>query len=265
MNKQAIGIFDSGIGGLTVYKAIKENMPDEKVIYLGDTAHLPYGTKSPATIVRFSEENSRFLISKGVKIIVIACNSSSSYAVKHLQSILDIPVLGVIDPGSEAAVNSGGSEIGIIGTSATISSGAYEKSILEKNPNAKIISKECPLFVPLVEEGWIDHKVTELVIEEYLIPLKMKGVKTLVLGCTHYPVLKDIITRVLGDEIILIDSAEVMAIRVHSILKKLGWLFESSSKNGDDEFYVTDFPERFKRVGEIFLNKKIDKVEMVSI
>ncbi len=265
MNKQAIGIFDSGIGGLTVYKAIKNNMPEEKVIYLGDTAHLPYGTKSPATIVRFSEENSRFLISKGVKIIVIACNSSSSYAVKHLQSILDIPVLGVIDPGSEAAVNSGGSEIGIIGTSATISSGAYEKSILEKNPNAKIISKECPLFVPLVEEGWIDHKVTELVIKEYLIPLKMKGVKTLVLGCTHYPVLKDIITRVLGDKIILIDSAEVMAIRVHSILKKLGWLFESSSKNGDDEFYVTDFPERFKRVGEIFLKKKIDKVEMVSI
>ena len=264
MNRKAIGVFDSGIGGLTVYKAIKELMPGEKVIYLGDTAHLPYGTKSPDTIIRFSEENSRFLTKKGVKIIVIACNSSSSYAVAHLQNLFDIPVLGVIDPGSEAAVEQGQKEIGVIGTSATISSGAYEKSILEKDPDAKIISIDCSLFVPLVEEGWIDHRVTDLVIEEYLLPLKAKGIKTLVLGCTHYPVLKDAISRVLGSGITLIDSAEVMAVRVQSILKKLGWLYGSDDRNGDDEFYVTDFPERFRMVGEIFLKRKIDKVEMIS-
>ena len=265
MNRRAIGVFDSGIGGLTVYKAIKKKMPGEKVIYLGDTAHLPYGTKSPDTIIKFSEENSRFLIGKGVKIIVIACNSSSSYAVSHLQNILDIPVLGVIDPGSEAAVESGEKEIGVIGTSATISSGAYEMSILEKDPDANITSKDCPLFVPLVEEGWIDHKVTDLVIQEYLLPLKEKGIKTLVLGCTHYPLLKDAISRVLGNGITLIDSAEVMAERTNLILKKLGWLKASGSSNGDDEFYVTDFPERFKKVGEIFLEKEIDKVEMIYL
>ncbi len=265
MNRNAIGVFDSGIGGLTVYKAIKELMPGEKVIYLGDTAHLPYGTKSPDTIIRFSEENSRFLTEKGVKLIVIACNSSSSYAVAHLQNLLDIPVLGVIDPGSEAAVYQGHKDIGVIGTSATISSGAYKRSILEKDPGAKIISRDCPLFVPLVEEGWIDHRVTDMVIEEYLLPLKAKGIKTLVLGCTHYPVLKDAISRILGPGITLIDSAEVMAIRVHSILKKLGWLYGPPDRNGDDEFYVTDFPERFKKVGEIFLKRKIDKVEMVSL
>ena len=265
MNRKAIGVFDSGIGGLTVYKAIKELMPGEKVIYLGDTAHLPYGTKSPDTIIRFSEENSKFLTEKGVKIIVIACNSSSSYAVAHLQNLLDIPVLGVIDPGSEAAVDQGQKEIGVIGTSATISSGAYEKSILEKDPDAEIISRDCSLFVPLVEEGWIDHKVTDMVIEEYLLPLKEKGIKTLVLGCTHYPVLKDAISRILGTGITLIDSAEVMAVRVQSILRKLGWLYDPADRNGDDEFYVTDFPERFKKVGEIFLKRKIDKVEMISL
>ncbi len=265
MNSRAIGVFDSGIGGLTVYKAIKKKMPGEKVIYLGDTAHLPYGTKSPETITKFSEENSKFLIGKGVKIVVIACNSSSSYAVSHLQKILDIPVLGVIDPGAEAAVENGEKEIGVIGTSATISSGAYEKSIMEKDPDAKITSQDCPLFVPLVEEGWIDHKITDLVIQEYLLPLKKQGIKTLVLGCTHYPVLKDAISRVLGSGITLIDSAEVMAERTNSILKKLGWLKAQESSNGEDEFYVTDFPERFKKVGEIFLKRKIDKVEMISL
>ncbi len=265
MNSKAIGVFDSGIGGLTVYKAIKELMPGERVIYLGDTAHLPYGTKSPDTIIRFSEENSRFLTEKGVKIIVIACNSSSSYAVAHLQNLLDIPVLGVIDPGSEAAVDHGQKKIGVIGTTATISSGAYERSILDREPDADIISKACPLFVSLVEEGWIDHKVTEMVIKEYLLPLKEKGIKTLVLGCTHYPVLKDAISRVLGSGITLIDSAEVMAVRVQSILKKLGWLYGLDDGNGDDEFYVTDFPERFRMVGEIFLKRKIDKVEMISL
>jgi glutamate racemase len=262
MNSKSIGIFDSGIGGLTVYKAIKSKMPDEKVIYLGDTARLPYGSKSPETIKKFSEQNSRFLISKHVKIIVIACNSSSSYAESFLQEKLNIPVIGVISPGSEAAVSSGNKQIGVIGTSATISSGAYEKAILEKISDAKVISRDCPLFVPLVEEGWIDHEVTKLVAKEYLLPLKNKGIKTLVLGCTHYPVLKKVIGDVMGESITLIDSAEVMAKQVKKILKDSGWLNGDKNAIHEDEFYVTDYPERFKRVGEIFLNKKIDKVRI---
>ena len=266
MNNKAIGIFDSGIGGLTVYKALKEKLPNEKVIYLGDTARLPYGTKSAETIIKFSEDNAFFLLDRDVKIIVVACNSSSSYAVPTLQDKLDIPVLGVIEPGAEAAVKWSKGCIGVIGTTATISSKAYDRAILEKVANAHIIAKDCPLFVPLVEEGWIQHPVTRLVIEEYLLPLKKQGVDSLVLGCTHYPVLKDSITDVLGKEIKLIDSAEVVTEKVYSILKSLGWLRQARSVGvQEDEFYVTDFPERFKKVGEIFLKRKIEKVTAVSI
>jgi glutamate racemase len=263
MKNKAIGVFDSGIGGLTVYKALKEKMPREKVVYLGDTARLPYGSKSAETIIKFSDGNALFLLTKSVKMIVVACNSASSYAVPYLQDKFDIPVLGVIEPGAEAAVSSSRKKIGVIGTAATIKSGAYEKAILEKNPDAQFISKACPLFVPLVEEGWIDHKVTRLVIEEYLLPLKDQGIDALVLGCTHYPVLKKMIAEVLGNDIKLVDSALTTADRVFSILKSLGWL--SDGKNpGDDEFFVTDFPERFKKVGEIFLNTKIEKVTAAS-
>lgn len=265
MNSKSIGIFDSGIGGLTVYKAIKNTLPGEKVIYLGDTARLPYGTKSSETIIKFSEQNSQFLLSKDVKMIVIACNSSSSYAIPYLQKKFDIPVLGVIGPGSEAAVRSGNKKIGVIGTSATISSGSYEKAIRERNPETVVISKDCPLFVPLVEEGWIDHEVTRLVAREYLIPLKNTGIGTLVLGCTHYPVLKDVIADVMGDSILLIDSAEVMAKKILKIMKDFGWLNGQKREQLNDEFYVTDFPERFKRVGEIFLNRKIETVKTVSL
>jgi glutamate racemase len=265
MNKKAIGVFDSGIGGLTVYKALKEKLPEEKVIYLGDTARLPYGTKSAQTIIHFSEDNARFLLGKDIKIIVVACNSASSHAVKHLQDTFEkIPVLGVIEPGAEAAVEYSKKKIGVIGTSATIMSRAYEKAILEKKPNAQIISKDCPLFVPLVEEGWLNHKVTRLVAEEYLLSLKEQGIDTLVLGCTHYPVLKGLISEVLGEDIQLIDSAEVISKRVYSILKSLGWL---SRLNNDceDEFYVTDFPDRFRKVGEIFLEREIEKVTIVDV
>ncbi len=262
MNNKAIGVFDSGIGGLTVYKALKEKMPDEKVIYLGDTARLPYGSKSAETIIKFSKDNAFFLMERNVKIIVVACNSASSYAIPHLQSMLDIPVLGVIQPGSQAAVESGRKCIGVIGTSATISSGSYERAIREKDPDAVILTRDCPLFVPLVEEGWVEHPVTRLVIREYLLPLKEKGVDTLVLGCTHYPVLKHVISEIVGDGILLIDSAETVTHQVWSILKSLGWL--SPRSTGGDEFFATDFPERFKRVGEIFLGKKIAQVHTAT-
>jgi len=260
MNNKSIGVFDSGIGGLTVYKALKEKMPGEKVVYLGDTARLPYGTKSAEKIIKFSEDNASFLMERDVKVVVVACNSASSYAVPFLQNKLDIPVLGVIEPGADAVVKWGKKRIGVIGTSATISSKAYEKSILEKKPNAEIISKDCPLFVPLVEEGWIDHEVTRRVAEVYLLPLKEQGIDSLVLGCTHYPVLKGVISEVLGKDVKLIDSAETITEKVYSILKSLGWLSQSRGAR-DDEFYVTDFPERFKKVGEIFLNRKIEKVQ----
>jgi len=262
MNKKAIGVFDSGIGGLTVYKALKERMPNEKVIYLGDTARLPYGTKSAEAIIKFSEDNALFLLDRNIKIIVVACNSASSYAVVPLQDKLDIPVLGVIEPGAEAAVKWSKNCIGVIGTTATISSKAYEHSILGKKPGARIIARDCPLFVPLVEEGWITHEVTHLVAKEYLLPLKEQGIDSLVLGCTHYPVLKGVISAVMGDSIKLIDSAEVTAEKVNSILQSLGWLNDSRLVGSQpDEFFVTDFPERFKKVGEIFLNRKIEKVQ----
>ncbi|MCP5050745.1 MAG: glutamate racemase [bacterium] len=261
MNNKAIGVFDSGIGGLTVYKALKAKMPDEKVVYLGDTARLPYGSKSEETIIKCSEDNAFFLFDREVKVIVVACNSSSSYAVPHLQDRFDIPVLGVIEAGAEAAVERESDCIGVIGTTATISSGSYERAIKEKKPGAEIISKDCPLFVSLVEEGWLEHRVTGMVIEEYLLPLKEQGIDSLVLGCTHYPVLKPWIAETLGNGIRLIDSAETITNQVYSILKSLGWLARSRSLQ-DDEFFVTDFPERFKKVGEIFLEKRIDKVHM---
>ncbi|MCP4148428.1 MAG: glutamate racemase [bacterium] len=269
MNNKAIGVFDSGIGGLTVYKALKEKLPDEQVIYLGDTARLPYGTKSAQTIIHFSEDNTRFLLGKDIKIVVVACNSASSHSIKHLQdSFNKIPVLGVIIPGAEAAVENSNinnsKRIGVIGTSATIDSGAYERAILEKKNDARVIQKACPLFVSLVEEGWSNHKVTRLVAEEYLLPLKEKGIDSLVLGCTHYPVLKGVIGDVLGNSIKLIDSAETIANKVYSILKSLGWLHRSGTER-EDEFYVTDFPDRFKRVGEIFLGKKIEKVSIAEL
>ncbi len=265
MNNKSIGVFDSGIGGLTVYKELKEKLPDEKVIYLGDTARLPYGTKSAETIKHFSLDDARFLLTKDIKIVVVACNSASSHAIGHIQETFDfIPVLGVIQPGAEAAVAGSRGSIGVIGTAATIASGAYERAIREREPGAHILSKPCPLLVPLVEEGWVNHDVTRMVIEEYLIPLKEDGIDSLVLGCTHYPVLKRLIAQVMGESIQLIDSAETTANKVKSILKTLGWL---SKANGGrkDEFYVTDFPDRFKKVGEIFLDREIQEVNIVNV
>ncbi len=264
MNKKAIGIFDSGIGGLTVYRALKEKLPYEKIIYLGDTARVPYGTKSKDTIIKFSLQNAEFLFKKDVKIIVIACNTSSSYALKSLQNSYSIPIVGVIEPGSEAAVNCSNKKVGIIGTYATINSKSYEKAIKEKNKKLKIYSTPCPLFVPLVEEGWIEHEVTEMIAREYLNPLKSEGIDSLVLGCTHYPVLKNVIKRVMGNKVKIIDSASTVSEKVFDILTNLGWLNERNN-NKEDEFYVTDSPDRFKKVGEFFLGKKINQVRKINI
>lgn len=263
MNRKPIGVFDSGIGGLTVYRALKLRMPRERVIYLGDTARLPYGSKSKATIIRFSEENANLLLGHQVKMIVVACNSSSSYAMPSLQAKLDVPVIGVIEPGAEAAAVASSERVGVIGTSATIMSGAYEAAIRRRNPKLNIISRDCPLFVPLVEEGWRDHPVTRLVVEEYLLPLREQGIDSLVLGCTHYPVLSDVIGQVMGEGVQLIDSGVTTAAQVKAILERLGWLNEMDP-DGEDAFFVTDFPERFQRVGEIFLNHEIPRVAVAG-
>ena len=264
MNLKPIGVFDSGIGGLTVYRALKKKMPDEKVVYLGDTARLPYGSKSAETIIKYSEKNAMFLLNKQVKMIVIACNSSSSYAVPHLREKLDIPVVGVIEPGAEAAVRGNARKIGVIGTTATIASGAYEKMIGRLKSGLEIISRDCPLFVPLVEEGWLDHPVTRMVVEEYLLPLKREGIEKLVLGCTHYPVLKRVIGEVIGSGTELIDSGETAADKVFQILKEKRWLRDSGNIE-KDEFYATDSPERFKKIGEIFLKRTLHNVSALSL
>lgn len=259
MNSKPIGVFDSGIGGLTVYRAIKELLPREQVVFLGDTARLPYGSKSPDAIRHFTEGNALFLLSKNVKIIVIACNSAASHAAAYLQERIDIPVVEVINPGVEAAVSVCRRRIGIIGTTATIASGAYERGVGRLRGDVEILSRDCPLFVPLVEEGWINHPATRLVIQEYLGPMRERGVDTLVLGCTHYPVLRAQIAEVMGPEVNLVDSAAPTAQRVVNLLDTLGWRNDGSAQKADS-FFVTDYPDRFRRVAEIFLDKPIENV-----
>ncbi len=259
MNSKPIGIFDSGIGGLTVYRAIRDLLPNEQMVFLGDTARLPYGSKSPDAIRQFTEGNALFLLSKNVKIIVIACNSASSHAAAYLQERIDIPVVEVIHPGAEAASAVCRKRLGIIGTSATISSGAYERGVRRLRSDVEIFSRDCPLLVPLVEEGWIHHPATRLVVEEYLRPLCGQGVDTLVLGCTHYPVLRPLIAEVMGAEVTLVDSAVPTAQRVVTLLETLGWKNNGAQPKADS-FYVTDFPDRFRRVAEIFLDKPIENV-----
>ena len=259
MNSKPIGVFDSGIGGLTVYRAIKEQLPNEQVVFLGDTARLPYGSKSPDAIRSFTEGNALFLLSKNVKIIVIACNSAASHAAAYLQERIDIPVVEVINPGVEAAISVCRKKVGIIGTSATISSGAYERGIRALRGDLEIYSRDCPLFVPLVEEGWIDHPATRLVVQEYLLPLRAKGADTLVLGCTHYPVLRPVIADVMGPDVRLVDSATPTAQRVDTLLNTLGWKNDGKQPRMDSS-YVTDYPDRFRSVAEIFLDKPIENV-----
>jgi glutamate racemase len=214
VNKAPIGIFDSGLGGLTVAHAIFERLPHESTIYFGDTARVPYGPKSPDTVRRYSLEIMRWLLEQGVKSIVVACNTSTAHALDSLQKESPVPVLGVIEPGARAAVAaSSGQPIGVIGTAGTIKSGAYERAIRILAPEVEIASRACPLFVPLVEEGWLNHPATELVAEEYLAPVRGRNVTTLVLGCTHYPLLKPLLQEVIGVGVQLIDSAAETARR----------------------------------------------------
>ena len=262
--RQPVGVFDSGIGGLTVVKALVQALPSESIVYFGDTARVPYGTKSKSTIVKFSLENVEFLLRFGVKCIVIACNTSSSWALPTLRKYFKVPIIGVIRPGALAAVRQTHTKrIGVIGTTATIHSGAYEAAIHRADPTTKVFSQSCPLFVPLVEEGWLNGSVCREVAQRYLEPLKRQRIDTLILGCTHYPLLAPTIRKVLGPEVTLVDSAKQTVEEVRGVLMGSDILSNGAARPRY-RFFVTDEPTHFNRIGHRFLGQVIGSVERVN-
>ena len=259
-----IGVFDSGIGGLTVLKALVEILPGEDFIYLGDTARLPYGTKSNEIIVRYSRENTEFLLAKGVKLLVVACNTSSAVALGEIERHTMVPVAGVIEPGAAAAVKASRSgKIGVIGTEATIASGAYTRAIQRLRPRAEIYTRACPLLVPLVEEGFVDNEIAERAVAYYLESLKASGIDTLLLGCTHYPLLTGLFERVLGPRVKIVDSATATAAAVSARLSALK-LGRRGGGQGAQSFFVTETPERFVRVGRRFIGPRVESAVRIE-
>jgi len=258
-----IGIFDSGVGGLTVMREIMNLLPGESILYLGDTARVPYGIRSPETVLRYSLENADFLTSKGIKLLVIACNTSSAVGIQLLRRELNMPVVGVIEPGARAAVRATRKKrIAVIGTETTIKSGAYERAIKAIDASVEVRGVACPLFVPLVEEGWLDGDVVRLVAERYLLPLKYGNFDTLVLGCTHYPMIKDVIADTV--EATLIDSAIETAREVQKVLRGNN-LMNRADRIPIREFFVTDAPERFREMGRRFLGDKLTDVSKIML
>ena len=264
MVKRAIGVFDSGVGGLTVLHAVMQALPDEDLNYLGDTARVPYGTKSPPTVIRYALEAAAFLAGEGAKALVVACNTASSVALPALADRYSLPVIGVIEPGAQAAVTASRSGcIGVIGTEATIASGAYVRAIQSLDPAARVQTMACPLFVPLVEEGWAGHAIAEMAAQEYLASLRRAGIDTLVLGCTHYPLLKETLRRVLGPEVTLVDSAEETARTLRGMLENRQ--LRRDRGPAQYRFFVTDVPDRFERVGRAFLGEPLKDVLQVRL
>jgi len=263
--QKAIGIFDSGIGGLTVLKEIAAALPRENTIYLGDTARVPYGIRSAETVTRYSFENTQFLLSQEIKMLVVACNTASAISLDAIKKEFPLPVVGVLEPGARAAAAATKTgKVGVIGTEATIRSGAYEKAIKKLDPRITVTSLPCPLFVPLVEEGWIDNDVAALVAEKYLASLRGGGLDTLVLGCTHYPLLKRVIGNVLGQGIELIDSATETAKEVADVLDKLRWR-RPDQGTVVRKYFVTDTPTRFEKLGKLFLGDSLLSAEQVKV
>ena len=274
-----IGIFDSGVGGLTVYRALHEHLPNERFVYLGDTARVPYGTKSLATVERYAVENARFLAARGIKLLVVACNTASALALPAIRSALNIDVVGVIGPGARAAARSNKPQssasvhsIGVIATESTVQSGAYTAAIKKADVDATVIERACPMFVPLAEEGWADNEVARTIAATYLADLR-SNVDTLVLGCTHYPILREVIQQTVGEDVQLIDSGEATAREVKELLmeKSLARLtmptgaLERHLCDDLDHFYVTDAAERFGRVAERFLGATPSRLEAVEV
>lgn len=259
-----IGIFDSGIGGLTVLKEICRILPNENIVYLGDTARVPYGIRSAETVTRYSFECIRFLLQKQIKLIVVACNTVSSVSLHEIRKSVQIPVIGVIEPGARAAFSiTKNKKIGVIGTEATIKTRAYSKAIKSLSNEIEVYELACPLFVPLAEEGWTDDIIAKLTAEKYLAGIRSKGVDTIVLGCTHYPLLKNVIQDVMGSANI-VDSAIEISKTVRDVLHEKGLLRESD-KASEKKYFVTDSPEKFVTVGERFLHDRISDIEKIVL
>jgi glutamate racemase len=257
----AIGIFDSGIGGLTVVRALRQLLPNENLIYLGDTGRYPYGTKSADVVLRYSFENTEFLVDKGIKLLVVACNTSTAVGLEAMQGRYDIPVVGVVAPGAEAAVRATRNrKVGVVATEGTIRSGEYTRALRGLRPDLEIYTRACPLFVPLAEEGWVDNDVAQETARLYLSSLAQSGIDTLILGCTHYPLLRKVIRDTIGRSVRLIDSGVVTAAAVHEVLAQGGLL--RSGHAGAGSFFVTDAPERFMKVGARFLGTPVDAVQL---
>lgn len=265
MNNRPIGVFDSGIGGLTVLKELFRVLGSESTVYLGDTARVPYGIRSAETVTRYAFENAAFLVDRGIKLLIVACNTASAVSLEAIQVRFPIPVIGVIEPGARAAVRATRERrVGVIGTEATINSSAYARAIRRIDPGIDVFGAPCPLFVPLAEEGVTDDEVATLVAERYLRQMKEHSVDTLVLGCTHYPLLRGVIGRVMGPAVTLIDSAVETVREVRETLVRDGMEAPGSGEPWR-LFYVTDSPERFRRVGERFLGDEIRDIEKVDI
>ncbi len=275
MNSLPIGIFDSGVGGLTVYRALHDRLPNEHFVYLGDTARVPYGTKSLATVERYAIENSQFLASRGIKMLVVACNTASALALPKIREKIGIDVVGVIGPGGRKAVeitkDHKHPRIGVIATEATVASNAYFEAIRRASEAAEVMQAGCPLFVPLAEEGWTAEPETFSIAKRYLANMKVFEPDALVLGCTHYPILKDVIQQTVGANVKLVDSGEATADEVANLLREKG-LENPVAVSGKrslcddlDHFYVTDAADRFGRVAERFLGTMPSKLEAIEV
>ena len=268
MNNYYIGVFDSGIGGLTVAREIMRQLPNEKIVYFGDTARVPYGSKSKSNIIKYSRQIVRFLRTKGVKAIVVACNTASAMALDEIEKELDIPIIGVVKPGAKVAVEKTvNKRIGIIATEATISSGIYTDTINERDNDITVVTKACPLFVPLVEEGWIKDPITYEVARRYLAELQDKDIDTLVLGCTHYPLLRNTIGEIMGDKVTLVNPAYETAISLRTLLeeKNLAAGNEHRYTGGMYDFYVSDTADKFKNFANSILPFHIDNITQINI
>ena len=262
---QPIGVFDSGIGGLTVVSALRALLPNESIYYLGDTARVPYGGKSAATVQRYSLEIAAMLLGENAKTVVVACNTASALALPRLEETLPVTVTGVILPGARAAIaKTRSGHIGVIGTRATINSGAYERALRALNPKVRVTPRACPLLVPLIEEGWIESSITDEIIMQYLAPLLTDGIDTLVLGCTHYPLLRNAIARLLGEKIALVDSAQNCALAVRELLLREN-LDAPNTNAGTLQVALTDPPDAFLRVAREALRLDVGEVQVREV
>jgi len=261
---RAIGVFDSGVGGLTVVRALMARLPHEDILYFGDTARVPYGVKSVATIADYATQITQFLLEREVKLLVVACNTMAAVAAQVIRDLSPVPVLDVIAAGAHTVVRATHTKkVGVIGTLTTVNSGAYVQAIQRLDPDVRVVSQACPLFVPLVEEGWLDHEVTRLTAREYLKPVLAQHIDTLVLGCTHYPLLKPLLQEVAGSDVRLVDSAEAMAEQTAALLTDMN-LANPARTAPRYDFYVTDVPLRFQTIGERFLGRTLTNVHVVK-